>query len=534
MQGVVSPQKSTEQSGTDFEAWNAIQEHARTRIWDGFRDVKCLAAVAPTGFGKTRLGSMLIKDVQRKGYPWVWYTHRKTLTTQTMRSFQDQGLDFGVRASGLPDFEDVTKPGQIAMLQSERAAIKSGKRQLHDARFVIVDESHANATGYADEVIGHHLQQGANVLLMTATPVSLSRAEKLTTLASVSEMRNIGALLPARCYSPSEVSMKDVRKIASGEFSPSAQAKKFMNQQVVGDIFRHYRKLNPNEVPTIGFAPDVKSSMWLCDYFNDHGVKSAHIDGEDVYLGEHDIDGNPVVYKSSQEMRDRVFDALRTGEIKVVFNRFLFREGVDIPELGHAIFACAFGSPATWIQACGRVLRAHSLLSHVTIQDHGGNCRRPGLGSPNADRDWSLSDTNKSIVDLARKQRSKTGEDTSVRCPYCHLEIARGKWIAAGNQCPICHRKFRQASRIIFQTDGELKLVKESKPQKGPSDPQKLWTKTLYQFGSSEKRYSQAAAYFRSQTGKYPDEAQVTPICRKGQRQMLVEDIWHHFNRKSK
>jgi len=308
----------------DTAAWDTIQERARTRIWDGFRDVKCLAAVAPTGFGKTRLGSMLIKDVQRKGYPWVWYTHRKTLTTQTMRSFQDQGLDFGVRASGLPDFEDITKPGQIAMLQSERAAIKNGKRSLHDARFVIVDESHANKNGWAEEAIRHHLNNGDRVLQLSATPVGQGHiSENLIELASMSEMLEIGALLPAECWSPSELDMKHIRKIASGEYSPGDQAKMVMKQQVVGDIMKWYWNLNPEQVPTLGFGPDVKSSMWLCDYFNDRGIKSAHIDGEKIYLGEHDLWGNPVVVNSNQKLRDQLFDKVSTGEIKVLWNRFV-------------------------------------------------------------------------------------------------------------------------------------------------------------------------------------------------------------------
>jgi superfamily II DNA or RNA helicase len=327
---------------TDFVAWDKIQQDAKDLIRSSFREVDCLVAAAPTGFGKTRLGANLIKGAVAHGTKWVWSTHRKTLTTQTLRSFQEQGLDFGVRASGLADLADITKPGQIAMLQSERAAVKAGKRQLHDAKLVIVDEAHANKTGYSEEVIRHHLDAGAKVLLLSATPVGLGHlGQKLINLAYLSDMRKIGALLPAESFSPPEFELKHVKKIASGDYSPLQQSRMVMRQQVVGDIYKHYLNLNSHQVPTIGFGPDVKSSMYLCDEFNRRGIKAAHIDGQDVYLGEHDLHGEPIIYKSSQKMRDYVFSEVEAGRIKIIWNRFVMREGVDIPCLGHAIFACS-------------------------------------------------------------------------------------------------------------------------------------------------------------------------------------------------
>jgi len=464
----------------DFQAWDAIQLRAKSRIWRGLGEVDCLAAAAPTGFGKTRLGANLIKEVQAKGYKWVWYTHRKTLTTQTLRSFQEQGLDFGVRASGLPDLEDVTKLGQIAMIQSERAATKSGKRQLHDAKFVVIDESHANKTGFAEELIRQHLANGAKVLQLSATPVGQGHiSQKLVELATLSEMRKIGALLPAECFSPTEFDMKDIKKIPTGDYSPTAQARIVMQQQVVGDIIKHYYQLNPKQYPTIGFGPDVKSSIGLCDKFNLQGIKAAHVDGQDVYLGEHNADGTPVIYKSSQKMRDYVFDAVKAGDIKIIWNRFVMREGVDIPSLGCAIFACAFGAPETWVQAVGRILRAdpdNPELGKVIVIDHGGNCHRAGLGSPNADREWELHATNKSIVEEAKKERKDGKAESSVRCPNCFREIDRIRWASAGNSCPVCHHQFRSATRMVHQTDGKLKKLAQPKDRKLQSHSvQKEW-----------------------------------------------------------
>ena len=517
-------------------AWDAIQERARQDIKKAFKDVRCLAACAPTGFGKTRLGANLIHDAVAKGNSWLWYTHRRTLTAQTIQSFKDQGLDFGVRASGMGELMNVTKPGQIAMLQSERAAIKARKRGLHKAKFVILDEAHANATGFAEKVIKQHIDDGAYVLLLTATPVNLGNiADKLIVLATLAELRSVGALVPAICYAPSEVDMKDVRKVASGDFSPTQQAPRFMRQQVVGNIITHFFNLNPEGKPSLGFAPCVKSSMWFVDQFKAAGISAAHIDGQDVYLGEHDLNGEPIVYRSSQKMRQQVFAMLRSGEVKIIWSRFCLREGVDLPEIAHLVMATAFGTPESWIQACGRGLRAHPSLSSVTCQDHGGNLHRPGLGSPNMDRDWTLETTNKSMIAESKKEQQQTDEPASVSCPSCCLEISRIKWRDAGSECPECGYSFSKTFRMVFQTSGKLQKVPDKKPGKKsklPEDLQKAWIQCLNSFASSGKRYNQMSAYFQSQTGIYPNKTSVTPQAEWSQREMLVCDLWPEYDRR--
>ena len=371
-----------ETPSTDFEAWGSLQERARRQIWAAYGDpnVRCLAATSPTGSGKTRLGGNVIQNVIAKGYSWEWLTHRKTLASQTAVSFRKQGIDFGMRSSSMADQMDVNKPGQITMFQSDRAAIKAGKREPHKSKFAIVDEAHANANGYAKTVTERHLEEGNYVLLLTATPVGLGHlAHKLITLATPSELRKIGVLLRADCYAPSEVDMTDVRRVASGEFSPQQQAPRFMRQQVVGSVTRHYRTLNPHCVPTLAFAPSVLSSMWFTDECIAAGIPAAHIDGSDVYLGEHNLDGSPLIYRSSQKMREQVFDMLRSGDIKILWNRFVMREGVDIPEIGHLIFACSIGTAETWIQACGRGLRAHPSLGSAHHSGPRRKCAPAGI-----------------------------------------------------------------------------------------------------------------------------------------------------------
>lgn len=492
----------------DFAEWDRIQERARKAIWYNFRDVNCLAAAAPTGFGKTRLGANLMKDMTAKRYPWVWYTHRKTLTSQTLRSFEEQGLDFGVRASGMFDRQALNKQGQIAMIQSEAAAVRAGKRQLHEAKFVVIDEAHANKEGFAEDIIKWHVNAGAKVLLLSATPVGLRQAERLILLAHLSEMFKIGALLPAVSYTVPGQDMKLVKKIASGDFGTKHQAQHFTQQQVVGNILQHYHRLQNHHFPEtgapgLGFAPCVKSSISMTDQFCAAGVKSAHIDGVDVYLGEHDISGEPVIYKSSQKMRDYVFDSLAAGDIRFIWNRFVMREGVDIPELGHVIFACSVGTPETWLQAVGRVLRAHPSLTEVVLQDHGANIARPGLGSPNGDRFWELEDTNERIIERSVKDRKEGKEPEPNGCPNpnCQRAIRYQDWEANGNACPYCGHKFKRRSHTVIEADGTLVKHYEKAPKKKHHEFQKGWTSLYFRMqahgSTGSSNFNQLAASFQ-------------------------------------
>ena len=501
---------------TDFVAWDAIQDRAKRAILFNFQSVDCLAAAAPTGFGKTRLGANLMHYMNSKGCNWIWYTHRKTLLKQTADAFEERGLDFGLRASGYEDRVNLSKPGQIAMIQSEKSAITNKKptRDYHDAKFVVIDEAHANKTGFSDKLIQYHLSQAAKVLLLTATPVGLSHAEKLINLSHLSEMREIEALLEAVPYTVPTQDMKHVKKVANGDYSATGQTQHYTSQQVLGNILEHYHRLQDKHfalmggAPCLGFAPCVASSMTMTEQFCEAGVKAAHVDGEDVYLGEHDVDGERIVYRSDQKMRQYVFDEFEARRIKVIWNRFVMREGVDLPSIGHIIAATAVGTPETWVQMIGRGLRCHPSLTHIVIQDHGGNCNRVGLGDPNQDRDWELSDTNKSLVSASKEDRKADKEDLLKSCPNqkCARVFPTSKWKDNGYKCPACGKRSVKPVEIIIEQDGTLtKFYPKSTARKNIPECQAGFSKIYWAMRNSghDPSFNQVAGAWKQQYPGY-------------------------------
>lgn len=465
-------------------AWDRLQNQAFQRIVSEARHVRRLVATAPTGFGKTRLAQMLIRYAEQHGRPWVFYTHRRLLFSQTHEVFMKSGIPHGCRASGYPTA--LVKNGQLAMVQSERAAVLGRQeRSFHNASLVIWDEVHTMASGFAADLHQWHADQGAFQVGFTATPVGLGDLyQKLCMLARNSDLRAVGGIVEAEEYAPSEVDLSDIKKVP-GENFPKSAGKRFMVQQVVDSVIDRWLQLNPDHLPTLLFAPGVKESIWFTDQFLQRGISAAHIDGENIYLGERTRDGSPVVHKSDQAMRDEVAKGSRNGNIKVVCNRFVMREGVDWPWLAHGIWACSMGTEDGWVQSGGRILRAYPGLSKVVIQDHGGNWWRHL--SLNIDREWSLQDTSKSRERENRERQEGSEEEQDMCCPNCKRLVKRADW-AIANCCPFCGHKFKRSVREVLETGGKLKKV--SGPavnvKRRYTDVQREWNNVYFPSKNSE------------------------------------------------
>lgn len=121
--------------------------------------------------------------------------------------------------------------------------------------------------------------------------------------------------------------------------------------------------------------------------------------------------------RSTQEARADLLKQSKDGRLPVITNRFIAREGLDLPWLSHLIIATVFGSLQSYLQAVGRVLRAHPGKDFATAADHGGNWHR--FGSVAADREWRLGETNHMLVakraDLMRMKKLPE----PLRCPVC-------------------------------------------------------------------------------------------------------------------
>ncbi|MFM7012643.1 MAG: DEAD/DEAH box helicase [Betaproteobacteria bacterium] len=408
----------------------------------------------------------------------AFYTHRKLLLRQTSGVFHVQHVPHGIRSAGYkPDLDQAI---QLSSVKTEQARVLKGKSWgIHCADIVVIDEAHCNKDPGVVALLREHENANPNVVVigLTATPVDVWDIYKSLIIAGRNcEMRALDppAHLWAKEFTPDEPDLRNLKRTSVGEFKEGDVIRRIKLPTIFGRIFPHWKKYNPDARPAIMFAPSVSASIFLVDSFIEKGVPSAHIDGDCIYWGEKNPDGSPKLHKTNKpEDRDGVREALESGRIKVVSNRFVLTEGIDWTFIYHAIFATSFGSLTTWVQAAGRVLRYHpSLPGHVIIQDHGGNCRR--LGSANMDRDWEVGKTWK---DFIRPEADEVGGSQSSKPPNPDLEPICcpncSSFRMGGSVCLNCGLTGSKSKVMVLQKNGKLKLYEQIyKPKKIDAEPQ--------------------------------------------------------------
>ncbi len=473
--------------------------------------VKRICVTTPTGGGKSLSMTDVALAALKLGWGVSMFAHRKLLLEQMKKNLSGYQIEFGIRAADHPS--DSFQQFQICSVQTEYSrVVKSGDWQLHDAGLILVDEAHAMETPSANEVYQRYIDAGAVKVGFTATPLGLDGCyDELVQAGVTSELRACGALVEAIHHGCTEPDLCNIRKYNVGEdLSEPDNVKAIMVPGIHGRVIDHYRRLNPHGLPSIGFAPGVPESRGFAEAFTAAGIRAAHIDGDTIWL-----DG--VEKPSTQERRDELLQLSRTGEIRIVWNRFVLREAIDMPWLQHGILATVFGSLQSYLQSGGRLLRScvPAGKDRVVVQDHGGNWWRHG--SLNTDRVWRLGDTNNLWANLRRDELAGDGEKEPKEqepflCPACGVALVL-KAIMRGSmaRCTRCGHEFdfRKRSRPVLQVNGELvehtgNIFKAKRVERRP-DTLAKWESMYWRASrTGTMTFNQAAGLFYHEYGYYP------------------------------
>lgn len=467
-----------------------IEEIEQARA-DGVRRV---LLTSPTGGGKSRIMFHLMERAKS----CVLYTHRNFLREQIAENMTKEGFSFGVRAAG--ERPALLRDLQLSSMQTEWERVYQQRRwQLHEAELVLVDEAHDQKAEVAQTIVEDHVKQGAFVVGFSATPLDLGHLyERLIVAGNNTELRNCGALVPCITYAPNEPAAPKLKPTVDGRFTEKAIEGACKRSLVHGKVFEWWKKLNPEARPAIGFACSVETSLGWAEQWKQRGVKAAHIDGMDTW-----IDG--VWYRSDAAARQQLKEGMQSGEISIVWNRFVLREGIDWPFIYHGIFATIFGSLTSYLQSGGRILRAHPSLDHVIIQDHGGNWHRHG--SLNSDRVWQLGDTSRLVHATRERRLREKREAEPIMCRKCH---AVRLW---GRECPECGHVGRRRARFLIQSDGKLQEAEGDiyKPRRRAANSDqnlRRWKQVYFRAEKSGMTFSQAEALFAKENNwRWPCES---------------------------
>ncbi len=397
------------------------------------RGKRSILATTPTGGGKTIMISHWSKKFNG---PNVQIAHRLELTFQISMALARDGIEHRILAPSAVcnfiiekhietygrSFVYASSPVTVASvdtLLSRTDELGNWPKQVVGAQ---IDEGHhallANKWGRALNLFPRALRIGWTATAMRPDRKSLRLGPGLTGIydelvlgPTPRELLDLGYLCPFKIYGPKpSIDMADALIGDSGDYSKAELSARAHKSQIVGDMLEHYLKLAPGKIG-IGFAVDVEQAKEFAARFQGAGI--------------------PCAWMSSRETDDRVrvrtMDALRNGDIRLIFNVDLLGEGVDVPRVEVVLDGRPTASLVRYLQVFGRVLRTYPGKTHGIYIDMVGNVIRHGM--PDRDRVWSLD------VPEKRKQ-TENDEDALTACTKCFRH--RPLWQVV---CPHCgHR----------------------------------------------------------------------------------------------
>src|SRR5581483_6843038 len=201
-------------------------------IADGYRRI-CLTI--PTGGGKTFVATELARRYLAATQLVSLYSNRRLMIDQLSASLLDAGLYHGIRAAG--QAEELDAHFQVSSFQTEYSrCVKRSRWDIHDSALVLVDEAHLHTGRTSQAVLNRHLDRGAVIVGLTATPLCVGDCyDTLIIGATPSECRACGALVPAIHYGPDEPDLRQFqairRQLEAGDDPSEAEARKAFPQK---------------------------------------------------------------------------------------------------------------------------------------------------------------------------------------------------------------------------------------------------------------------------------------------------------------
>ena len=341
----------------------------------------------PTGSGKTRVAVQAIVESMRDGELHggiLWVADRDELCEQAVEAWQAVWASEGEQASTLrisrlwhgnkrplPTGKRHVIVASIQTLHSRFSRRSEEYRFLSDFNLVVVDEAHRSiAPSYTSllQELGLTRWFGDHepiLIGLTATPYRGINEEETRRLRIRYGRRRLDhGVFPTD--DPNEViqflqsdrilAMADHATIAGGEFELSDDERALAEQnpwlpdsvqeRIARDEVRTRRivneylhKVNPNW-PTLIFATSVEHSEIVAALLNAEGIVARAVSG-----------------KTETSIRRQVVQEFRSGEIKVLVNYGVFREGFDAPKTRAIVVARPVYSPNLYFQMIGRGLR---------------------------------------------------------------------------------------------------------------------------------------------------------------------------------
>ncbi len=361
------------------------QQQAKEQIFSQWDSADNILYQMPTGTGKTRLFTSIIRDINvwglRNGQRQriLIITHRSELIEQIDRSLNKYHVAHGIIAGTFKDKRDLSLPVQVASIQTFTHGSNEHIARHLDVDFIIIDEAHhAVANSYTKL---WKLYPDAKKLGVTATPWRMNNGGFRTNFEAfipsmpIKQFMEAGWLAPYQYYSiPTSSSiMKSIESIhefdVDGDYKVSALERTMDNDHIRAQLIDSYNKLAKGKKGII-YSISREHSEHICAKYQSIGVKIVSIDST-----------------TPARKREMLVDDFKAGIIDIIVNVDIFSEGFDCPDIEFIQLARPTKSLVKYIQQVGRGLRRNGDKKCIILDNVGMYAT---FGLPDADRPWEL------------------------------------------------------------------------------------------------------------------------------------------------
>lgn len=351
-------EKEVHPRGPQIEALHYLE---RSRA-EGFKRGMVVMA---TGTGKTYLSAFDSEDFRRV----LFVAHREEILRQAGESYANVVPG---KSKGWFNADDKSTEADIIFASIQTL---SQEQYLNPSYFppdyfdyVVVDEFHHVAADSYQRVVNYF--QPRFMLGMTATPYRMDNQDifqfcedNVVYEINLQEAINKDYLAPFHYYGIYD-DATDYSQIdfANGRYVGEQLERALSTAPRAELILKHYHEHRLKRA--LAFCSGIKHANYMAETFNRHGVPSAA-----VHSGR-----GPLVTE-----RKAAVEALRNGEVEILFSVDQFNEGVDIPEIDLVLFLRPTESYTIFLQQLGRGLRKYEGKDGVTVLDFIGNYRKAHL-----------------------------------------------------------------------------------------------------------------------------------------------------------
>ena len=359
------------------------QQLAKEEIFSKWNRVDNILYQMPTGTGKTRLFTSIIRDISIWGlrhninYRILIIAHRSELIEQSSRSLDKYRIKHGVLAGTMKDKRDLTQVIQVASIQT--ITHPANQCLIDDLKFdfIIIDEAH-HAVANSYQKLWDYCPD-AKKLGVTATPWRMNNSgfaqifDAYIPSMSIKDFIQKGWLATYQYYSiptSSELvkSIESIREFdIEGDYKNSALVEVCDTSKIRAQLYDSYEK-NVLGKKGIIYSISREHSEHICLQYRSRGVAIENIDS-----------------KTPAKVREKVIQAFRNGEIDIIVNVDIFSEGFDCPDIEFIQLARPTKSLVKYIQQVGRGLRKNGDKKCIILDNVGMYSR---FGLPDEERDW--------------------------------------------------------------------------------------------------------------------------------------------------